>query len=288
MDRSCGSDSNKEEEDNSHDFNDSGGNKNKNKNARAIAVSSSAIATISHDHAGGDENAPPPPPSLVRLHLYHLPDIAHDAVASYLTMKDMHCMMESSPWLMGACGGKIKKLKLVDDEAFDMASVDGEGGEEKGEDKEGKGEESQGLHTTIDNTLGLSALRRRPGLVHIVMGINERMGVVVEAMRKSYLNKLQALEVVDVPPKHKKPERIQALCDALADGVCSKVNKLVISYCYDVVEPLSIAFRSRMEKGKGSCGLKSLEIKDGEASSLSSWLSSGACEAHWRSWYWKI
>lgn len=83
---------------------------------RANGPTRSTTADIPHDDDDGAEAtappqppaAPQPPPPTFRS----LPDIAHAAIASFLTTTDQLRVMESSRWLLDSYGKAVKELTI--------------------------------------------------------------------------------------------------------------------------------------------------------------------------------
>lgn len=184
---------------------------------------------------GDDYDAPPPPPPLRRpnrLLFSTLPDIVHTTIASYLTSNDLQAVMESSSsgpsWAY--YGGRTKEVELL-------------------VDRELKDSEKGPSRSTI-----VSIMRRRNGLVTRLTASASAVVVdeVVTAMREGYLNNLAALELHPLEPDMQG----QALCSALADGLCPNITKLVVPYSTTL---LGEVLRSRVNQE--GCGLlKSLEF----------------------------
>lgn len=105
------------------------------------------------------------------------------------------------------------------------------------------------------------------------------MDGLAEAMRKDYLYRLQVLEI---QARGDREENTEGFYAALADGLCPKIDTLVLDIQDEWDDPfdghrLAAVLRSRMEEGRGCCGLKSLVVKD--APYLSLLLPTGAYEA---------
>lgn len=166
------------------------------------AGAGSTPPSADHNRPDDDEGGlppPSPPPPLAPPHFCSLPDIAHDAIAPYLIVEGMHCMMESSLRLLKAYGERVKEVKLL----MPM----------------------QGCPLP---TL-LPIISRRPNLTHITTAVDNMMSVVAEAMRRGYLDKLQALKIqFERQPSEEAFGDIAALCFALADGLCPKLSSLVV------------------------------------------------------------
>lgn len=119
-----------------------------------------------------DKSVPPPAPQpapVPLLHLFSLPDIAHDAVASYLINIDIYCMMESSPWLVKTYGERVETMRL---------------------------DPFEGAHDDPSLQVASSLMSHRCGLTRLALHMDETMDVVLEATREGHLHNLQVVEVI--------------------------------------------------------------------------------------------
>lgn len=173
-----------------------------------------------------------PKPTQV-IFLDSVPDLGHDAIASYLTNKDMHRLMEAGQWLVEVYGGRIKDIHL-------------------------------GCITRKKDGSGIlsSLLGRRPSLLHLNLNGGSTLALA-EALEKGRCAKLQVLEIGREGDNGFKAS-LPRLLQVLGDGACPRLHRLILplhfywSHTYLMID-LGKTLRSRMEKGH-CCGLKVLEF----------------------------
>lgn len=199
---------------------------------------------------------PPPPPLLVvRRHLGSLPDIAHEAISSYLTNNDMMHLMETSLGILDIYALRIEEVDLM----------------EPISDEDGGCDKAQSI------AIVMSLLRRRPSIKHITMSDDASARAVVEAITQGGL--CQDVRGLIVQDMKDVDEAVGEVIAMLAEGRCPKIDLLDMYLTTDTLLRLGEALKQRMEKG--CCRLKTLRTGNSRLSSfdLTPVLSSGACGA---------